>query len=55
MNTKKDSLPTVITTKVCPYCSCTRLVLLHSTKKKLCGGCRREFDWPLDEGQKPTY
>ncbi len=43
------------TTKVCPHCGCTILILLHSVKKKLCADCKREIDWPLDKGQKPTY
>jgi len=42
-----------VTTKACPSCGCTDLLLLKTYNKKVCGNCRLEIDWPLDEGQKP--
>lgn len=42
-----------MSTKSCPACSCTDLVLLRSLNKKICADCKTEFDWFLDPGQKP--
>lgn len=44
-----------MTTKVCPKCKCSELVLLHGEDKKMCTGCGHEIDWPLDEGQRSVF
>ena len=44
-----------MSTKSCPVCECTELVLLHGENKKICTGCGHEIDWPLDEGQKSVF
>ena len=44
---------TDLTTKVCPLCGSRALMLLKTYNKKICGDCGLEFNWPLDEGQKP--
>ena len=41
------------TTKKCPNCGNTHLILLYSFKLKLCTDCRTEIKWYLDSGQKP--
>ena len=41
------------TTKECPNCGNTHLILLTSLQLKLCTDCRTEIPWYLDEGQKP--
>lgn len=38
----------------CPVCG-ERMVLLFSLNKKLCCNCKQEYDWELDEGQKPVF
>lgn len=38
--------------KPCPVC-CSPLVDLRSLNKRICIGCKREFEWRLEEGQKP--
>lgn len=44
-----------MTTKVCPKCGCSDLVLLHGEDKKMCTKCLYEIDWPLDEGQRSVF
>ena len=41
------------TSKICPNCGNTHLILLYSMKLKLCTDCRTEIRWYLEEGQKP--
>jgi len=43
------------TTKECPKCKNTALILLTSLNKKLCSVCGEEIDWYLDPGQKPLF
>ncbi|MCK8069496.1 hypothetical protein [Cobetia sp. 1CM21F] len=40
-------------TKHCPHCGSTALVLYSSTNEKQCGDCHLIFEWTLDEGQPP--
>ena len=42
-----------MTTKVCPKCGSTALILLMSMHKKRCSVCGHEIKWGLDKGQKP--
>ena len=37
-------------TKACPFCGCTDLVLLRDSK--LCPDCKQEFAWHLEPGQR---
>lgn len=39
-------------TKPCPRCAAP-LVDLRSQFKRICSGCKVEFEWRLDDGQKP--
>jgi len=41
------------TTKVCPQCKNTDLVLLRTLSVKVCPDCKTTIDWNLEEGQKP--
>lgn len=41
------------TTKACPQCGNTHLILLRSLNAKHCSDCNLEIPWNLDEGQKP--
>lgn len=43
------------TTKVCPDCGCTALVLLHSLNQKICGDCHTVIPWYLEPGQKSIH
>lgn len=38
--------------KKCPACD-SPLVDLRSINKRKCSGCKQEYDWPLNEGQRP--
>ena len=40
-------------TKHCPNCNNTRLVLLGTLNKKYCTDCNTWIKWYLEEGQKP--
>ena len=40
------------TTKHCPKCGNTKLVLLRSQNIKICPNCNVEIPWLLTEGQK---
>lgn len=40
-------------TKACPECGDTNLVLLRSQNLKVCSNCKKEIAWHLDAGQKP--
>ncbi|MDI4659525.1 MULTISPECIES: hypothetical protein [Cobetia] len=40
-------------TKHCPHCGSTALVLYSSTNEKQCSDCHLIFEWTLDEGQPP--
>jgi len=42
-----------ITTKECPNCGNTHLILLSTLNLKLCSDCQTEIPWYLDKGQKP--
>lgn len=42
------------TTKECPNCKNTYLILLSTFNLKLCADCHTEIPWFLDEGQKPV-
>lgn len=42
-----------MTTKLCPYCEHDVVVPLRSLNSKICNGCKQEFPWTLDPGQKP--
>ena len=39
-------------TKSCPKCGCTALVLLTTLNKKICGDCGEHIPWYLEKGQK---
>lgn len=42
-----------MTTKLCPHCGHDVVVPLRSLNSKICNGCKKEFPWSLDPGQKP--
>jgi len=41
------------TTKYCPNCHNTKLLLLQTFNKKICTDCNTEIPWFLDKKQKP--
>ena len=41
------------TTKQCPKCGNTCLILLRSLNMKYCTDCDTEIPWYLEEGQEP--
>ena len=41
------------TTKICPECKSTALILLRSQNIKICSNCNKQIPWTLDPGQKP--
>jgi len=43
----------VSSTKACPECSSTFLVLLRTQNKKVCSQCNTIIHWTLESGQKP--
>ncbi len=40
-------------TKYCPNCNNTHLLLLQTLNKKICTDCNTEIPWNLDDNQKP--
>jgi len=52
---KKDKPKERVTTKVCPNCGDDKLLTFTSRNQKACVVCHTEFDWFLDEGQKPLF
>lgn len=40
------------TAKRCKLCS-GPLISLSGQRARICNDCKTEFDWPLDDGQKP--
>ena len=42
-----------MTTKICPACGNTRLVLLRTLSLKYCPACEKWIPWHLSKGQKP--
>jgi hypothetical protein len=49
----KEDKETKATTKVCPKCGNTYLLLLATLNKKICTDCDTVIPWYLDKGQKP--
>lgn len=41
------------TTKQCPRCGNTHLILLRTLNKKSCTDCDTDIVWNLEHGQKP--
>lgn len=41
------------TTKACPRCGNTYLILLRSLNQKHCSDCNLAIPWYLDPGQRP--
>jgi endogenous inhibitor of DNA gyrase (YacG/DUF329 family) len=41
------------TTKYCPSCGNTNLILIRSQNHKYCSDCDTKIDWFLDENQQP--
>jgi hypothetical protein len=48
-------LYTVESTKQCPFCACTHLLLFTSMQLKRCGDCGAHIKWTLDKDQKPLF
>lgn len=42
-----------MSTKQCPKCQSTSLVLIATQFHKVCNHCGTKIHWPLDEGQQP--
>lgn len=42
-------------TKSCPICNNTKLLLLTSLKEKICTDCNLHFNWELNKHQKSLY
>lgn len=42
-------------TKQCPNCGNTHLILLSTYNTKVCADCNTTIPWFLDEGQSPLY
>lgn len=42
-------------TKSCPRCNNTQLVLLTTFNLKICPDCHTKIPWNLAPGQKPLY
>jgi len=53
--TKRAPDAAKISTKKCPQCGDTHLLLFTSINKKACVVCHIEIDWYLEEGQKSLY
>ena len=50
-----DKYPEKVSTKQCPKCGNKDLLTFTSRNKKACVDCHIEFDWYLEEGQKPLH
>lgn len=49
---KPNKEVTKVTTKVCPRCANTNLLLLSTLNKKICTDCDTIIPWYLEDGQR---